>query len=191
MDNAYYSASAVFLIQSVFGLYILAVLLRLMLQWLRADFYNPISQFIVKITNPPLKPLRRMIPGWGGIDVASVMLLIVLQMLELYLYHLAIGRAIGPSGLFVLAMAELIGLVINVFIGAILIQVVLSWVAPGNYNPLVGLVHRFAEPVLAPSRRIIPPLSGIDLSPLLSLVVLQLLKFLVVAPLTDFGYRLG
>lgn len=191
MDNAYYSASAIFLIQTVFGLYILAVLLRLMLQWLRADFYNPASQFIVKITNPPLKPLRRIIPGWGGIDLASVLLLIALQMLELFLVNMAVGRAVGGGGLFVMAVAELLGLVINVFIGAILIQVVLSWIAPGNYNPLIGLVHRIADPVLAPARRIIPPISGIDLSPILSLVVLQLMKFLLVAPLGDFGQRLG
>jgi len=191
MENQYFAASAIFLIQTVFGLYILAVMIRLMLQWVRADFYNPVSQFIVKITNPPLKPLRRIIPGWGGIDLASVLLLIVLQMGELYLINMALGRALGASSLFVVAIAELISLVLNVFIGAILIQVILSWVAPTSYNPLIGLVHRIAEPVLAPARRIIPAFSGIDFSPLLSLVVLQLLKILLVAPIADFGRHLG
>ena len=189
--DTYYSASAVFLIQTVFGLYILAVLLRLMLQFLRADFYNQVSQFLVKITNPPLKPLRRIIPGWGGIDLASVVLLIVLQMAELFLVNVAVGHAVGVGGLFVLAIAELLGLVINVFTGAIILEVILSWMAPGSYSPIIGLVYRIADPVLAPSRRIIPPISGIDLSPLLSLVVLQLMKLLVVAPLSDFGQRLG
>ena len=191
MDNQYFAASTIFLIQSLFGLYILAVMLRLILQWVRADFYNPISQFIVKITNPPLKPLRRIIPGWGGIDISSVLLLIALQMLELYLVNMALGRALGIGGLFIESIAELIELLINVFIGAIHIQVILSWVAPTSYNPLIGLVHKVADPVLAPARRILPPLSGIDFSPLVVLIVLQLLKILVVSPIVDFGYHLG
>jgi len=191
MDNQYFAASAVFLIQTVFGLYILAVMLRLVLQWVRADFYNPMSQFIVKVTNPPLKPLRRVIPGWGGIDLASVLLLIVLQMAELFLTNLAIGRASDVSNLFIGSMVELMDLLVNVCIGAILIQVILSWVAPGGYNPLIGLVHKVAEPLLAPARRIIPPISGIDLSPLVVLVALQLLKILVIAPLANFAHQLG
>ena len=191
MDNQYFAASAVLLIQTVFGLYILAVLLRLMLQWVRADFYNPVSQFIVKITNPPLKPLRRIIPGWGGVDVASILLLFTLQMAENFLYYMAMGISIAVSSLFVVSLADLLNLLINVFIGAILIQVILSWVAPGNYNPVIDLVYRIADPLLTPARRIIPPISGIDLSPLLALLVLQLLKILLVAPITNFGHHLG
>ena len=191
MDNQYFAASTIFLIQTVFGLYILAVMLRFLLQWVRADFYNPISQFIVKITNPPIKPLRRVIPGWGGIDLASVILLIILQMAELFLVNMTLGRAFGVSALFIATIAELLELLINIFIGAILIQVILSWVAPGTYNPLIGLVHKISDPLLAPARRLIPPLSGIDLSPLAILVLLQLLKILVVAPIANFGYHLG
>jgi YggT family protein len=191
MDNQYFAASSIFLIQTVFGLYLLALMLRLLLQWVHADFYNPVSQFIVKITNPPLRPLRRIIPGWGGIDLASVLLLIALQMVELFLVNLTLGRAFGMSGLFIAAIAELLELSINIFVGAILIQVILSWVAPGSYNPLIGLVHKIAEPLLAPARRIIPPFSGIDLSPLVALVVLQLLKFLVVSPIANFAHQLG
>jgi YggT family protein len=191
MDNQYFAASAILLIQTVFGLYVLAVMLRLLLQWVRADFYNPLSQFIVKITNPPLRPLRRVIPGWGGIDLASVLLLIALQMAEIFLVNLTLGRAFGVIGLFIASIGELLGLLINVFMGAILIQVILSWVAPGNYNPLVGLVHKIADPVLAPARRIIPPISGIDLSPLVVLVVLQLLKILLVAPIANFAVQMG
>lgn len=191
MDNQYFAASTIFLIQTVFGLYILAVMLRFLLQWVRADFYNPISQFIVKITNPPIKPLRRVIPGWGGIDLASVLLLIILQMAELFLVNMTLGRAFGVSALFIATIAELLELLINIFIGAILIQVILSWVAPGTYNPLIGLVQKISDPLLAPARRLIPPLSGIDLSPLAILVLLQLLKILVVAPIANFGYHLG
>ena len=191
MDNQYVAASTIFLIQTLFGLYILIVMLRLMLQWVRADFYNPVSQFIVKVTNPPLKPLRRIVPGWGGIDLASVLLLLALQMLELFLVNMAVGRASGIGGLFIGSIAELLELLINVFIGAILIQVILSWVAPSSYNPLIGLVHKITEPLLAPARRILPAFSGIDFSPLVALIVLQLLKILLVAPIANFGYHLG
>ena len=191
MDNQYVAASTIFLIQTLFGLYILIVMLRLMLQWVRADFYNPVSQFIVKVTNPPLKPLRRIIPGWGGIDLASVLLLVALQMLELLLVNIAVGRPSGIAGLFIGSIAELLELLINIFIGAILIQVILSWVAPSSYNPLIGLVHKIAEPLLAPARRILPAFSGIDFSPLVALIVLQLLKILLVAPIANFGYHLG
>lgn len=191
MDNQYFAASTIFLIQTLFGLYILVVMLRLMLQWVRADFYNPVSQFIVKITNPPLKPLRRIIPGWGGIDFSSVLLLIALQMTELFLVNLTVGRVFGIGGLFIGSIAELLELLLNIFIGAILIQVILSWVAPSSYNPLIGLVYKIAEPLLEPARRILPPLSGIDFSPLVVLVVLQLLKILLVAPIANFGHSLG
>src|SRR3569832_2957580 len=93
MENQYFAASAVILIQTLFGLYILAVMLRLLLQWVRADLYNQISQFLVKVTNPPLRPLSRVIPGWGGIDLATVLLLIVLEKSEQILNNTALGQA--------------------------------------------------------------------------------------------------
>ena len=91
MNNPYLSNAAVYLIDTVFSLYMLLVMLRFLLQVVRADFYNPICQFIVKATNPPLRPLRRVIPGVGGIDLASVILLLVLQVVALKLSHLAVG----------------------------------------------------------------------------------------------------
>lgn len=191
MENQYLAASAVFLINTIFGLYLFAVMLRLLLQWARADFYNPISQFLVKVTNPPLRPLRRIIPGWGGIDFASIFLLLVLQMLEIFLANMVLGRAMPLSGLFVTSVAELLNLLLNIFLIAILVQVVMSWISPNTYNPATVLLHRLTEPVLAPARRIIPPISGVDLSPLVVLVVFQLIKFLLIAPLVDIGHRMA
>ncbi len=191
MDNQYFTASGVLVINALFGLYILAVLLRFLLQWAGADFYNPLCQFLVKVTNPPLKPLRRIIPGWGGIDLASVLLLVALQMLEVFLVNTTLGRAAAPGGLFVGALAELINLTLNVYIVMILIQVILSWLAPGNYNPMTALLHQLTEPVLAPARRVMPAISGIDLSPIVVLLFFQLLKLLIVAPLADFGRSLS
>jgi len=191
MENQYFAASAVFLIQTLFGLYILAVMLRLLLQWVRADFYNPISQFLVKVTNPPLRPLRRVIPGWGGIDLASVLLLIVLEMIEQFLINTALGQAQPFPGLALNAVIALLDLLLNIYIFGIIIQAILSWVAPTSYNPAVSLIHSLTEPLLAPARRFIPAISGIDLSPIAVLLLLQLTKMLILTPLADLGRHLG
>lgn len=191
MENPYFAASAVFVIQTVFGLYILAVMLRLLLQWVRADFYNPVSQFLVKVTNPPLRPLRRVIPGWGGIDLASVLLLFVLELIEQFLINTALGVAQPVAGLALSAVVALLALLLNIYLFGIIIQAILSWVAPTSYNPAVGLLHSLTEPLLAPARRFIPPISGIDLSPIAVLLLLQLTKMLILAPLADVARHLS
>jgi YggT family protein len=189
--GGYFGNAAVFLIQTAFGLYILAVLLRFLLQWVRADFYNPVSQFLVKVTTPLLRPLRRVTPGFGGIDFASVVLMLALQLIELVLVTQLLGQPLSVSGLMVLAVAELLSLLIKVFLFSILIQVILSWVRPGDHSPVSLLLYQLNEPLLAPARRIIPAISGLDLSPVLVLVLLQLSLMLLVAPLQDFGILLN
>lgn len=191
MENPYFAASAVFVIQTLFGLYILAVMLRLLLQWVRADFYNPVSQFLVKVTNPPLRPLRRIIPGWGGVDLASVLLLFMLELIEQFLINTALGVAQPVAGLGLSAVVALLSLLLNIYLFGIIIQAILSWVAPTSYNPAVGLLHSLTEPLLAPARRFIPPISGIDLSPIAVLLLLQLTKMLILAPLADVARSLG
>jgi YggT family protein len=183
--------AAVFLIHTLFGLYILAVMLRFLLQWVRADFYNPVAQFLVKITNPPLMPLRRVIPGFRGIDMASVLLLIVLQMLRIWLVGAFVGVSYALPGLLVISIAELFSLLLNVFLVLIIVQVILSWVNPGTYNPVIALIYRVNEPVLGPARRIIPPIGGLDLSPIAVLITIQLLKILIYAPLMSIGQGLA
>jgi len=191
MSGNYFGQAGIFLIQALFGFYILAVLLRLLLQWARASFYNPISQFLVKITNPPLVPLRRVIPGIAGIDLASVVLLVALQLAELVLIGLLLGQGLHFTGLLVLTLAKLISLLLTVFLFSILIQVILSWVRPGDSNPMSDLLYSLNEPLLGPARRLLPPISGFDLSPILVLLALQLLSILVVAPLADLGRSLS
>jgi len=189
--NGYFSSAAGFLIEAIFGIYMLLVLLRLMLQMVRADFYNPLCQFIVKATNPPLKPLRRIIPGLAGIDMASVLLLLVLQMLKLFLLALAAGMHLSFAALAVMSVGELIALVLNIYMITILLQVILSWVGPGGHNPLTSILYALNEPVMRPARRILPPISGIDLSPILVFLAIGLLKILVVGPILDLGRGLA
>lgn len=187
----YLSQAGLYLIQVVFGFYTLLVLLRLLFQLARADFYNPFSQFIVTLTQPPLKILRRFIPGFFGIDFATVVLLLAIKILEMVLVAWLQGVAPNPASVIVLAIADLIQLTIWVYIFSILVRVILSWVNPyGMRNPMADLLYSLTEPMLAPARRLIPPIGGLDLSPIAVLVLLQLTLILIVRPLNDFGLSL-
>ena len=192
MGGGYFTQAAVFLIEIIFGLYILAVLLRFLLARVRADFYNPLSQFIVKVTNPAIKPLRRFIPGYMGIDWPSIVRLFTVQVVQIILIALVTSEHIpAPMGLFVLTFAYLLKNVIYVYIFIILIQVVISWVNPGASNPATVIMHQLSEPVLKPARRLIPSAGGFDFSPLVVLIGLQLMIILLVSPLMDLGRGLS
>jgi YggT family protein len=168
------------LLQTIFTFFLMAVLLRLLLQLARADFYNPISQFLVKFTNPALRPLRRLIPGVAGIDVASIVLILTGQILATILLALLHGFSV-PNILNLLIWSAIgtLGLVINVYFVAILVSIVLSWVAPGNYNPVVLLLHQLTEPVMKPFRKIIPPIGGLDLSPIFVFLAINILQVIL------------
>jgi YggT family protein len=189
-SGAYANNAGVFLVQTLFGFYILAVMLRFLLQWVRADFYNPLVQFLVKITNPPLLPMRRLIPGYLGLDMAAVILMMGLQVIELTLVFLLNDQSVQFGGVLLVAFAELLNLLLNVLFWAVIIQAILSWVNPDPSHPAVTLLYQLTEPVLRPARGVLPPISGIDLSPILVLIALQLLKIVLVAPLRDMGIRL-
>lgn len=179
------------IIETIFGLYLLCVLLRFLFQLFRADFRNPISQFLVKVTNPPLKLFRRVIPGLGGIDIASLVLAFIVAVVKIYLVYLLFSKVPAPGGVAVLAIAEILKLIIYILIVAIIIRIVLSWIQPqGSANPLVGLLYSVTEPVMAPARRIIPAIGGLDLSPIVVFLVLQLVLLLVVMPISDLGASL-
>jgi YggT family protein len=185
----YFAQAAIYLIQVVFGFYILIVLLRFLFQLARADFYNPISQFLVTLSNPPLRLLRRLIPGLWGIDLASVVLLIALKTLEIWLIAWIREFSGAFAGIIVLAAAQLFELTIYVYIVTVLIRVVMSWFSPQGMrrHPLSDLLYSLTEPLLRPARRLIPPISGIDFSPIAVFVLLQLTLILMIRPLNDLG----
>lgn len=190
MGGGYFSNAGVFLINALFGLYIFAVLLRFLLQLVRADFYNPLCQAIVTVTNPPLRPMRRYIPALRGLDTASIILLMALQMINTWLVAVILGASPAVSGLLVVALAELLSKTVWTFIGAIIIQVILSWVAQGVYNPVISVIYSLTDPLLGPMRNAIPPLGGLDFSPLIAIILLNLVLMIGVAPVRDFGYGL-
>lgn len=183
--NSFLTEAGILLVEVVFSLYLLAVLLRFLFQLTRADFYNPISQFLVAFTNPLLKPLRRIIPGLYGIDLASLVLLLLLKCVELYLLLLLGGFAIQWLSIVAAATVDLLRLTLNVYFFAILIRVILSWFMPYgiHQNPAGSLLVSLTEPLLRPARRLIPSFGGLDLSPIAVIVVLQLMQ-LALAHLT-------
>ena len=190
MGGPYVGNAVTFVLETVFGLYILIVMLRFLLQLVRADFYNPLSQFIVKATQPPLRPLRRVIPGLAGVDLSTVVLMLALQMLELWLVLMVLGRDAALAGLVVLSVARLLELAIYVFMFSIIALVILSWVQPQSYNPVFGVLNSLSAPVMRPARRLMPPMGGLDLSPILAFLVLGVLLRLAVAPLENLGARM-
>ncbi len=163
-----------YLVQTAIHLYLIAMMLRFLLQLVRADFYNPISQFLVKATNPLVLPLRRLIPGFGGIDVASLLLAFLLHMLAITaLVVIKFQGMPGPGLLLIGSALGLIGLTIYIFIIALLIMIILSWVAPGTNHPAAYLCYQITEPIMAPVRKVIPPIGGLDLSPILVFILAQ------------------
>ena len=179
MGGNYLTNPLEFLISTLFGLYILAIMLRFLLGSVRADFYNPVSQFLVRITSPLLVPLRKVLPSIGRFDTAAVVLMLALQFLALSLIVLLRGGGFPLLALVLATVAELVALLINVYLIAIIVQVIISWVNPGTYNPVTGLLNSLTEPVLRPFRQLLPPVSGIDLSPLFALIALQVAKMLI------------
>ena len=187
MSGGYFSDAGLFLVDTVLGLYILIVLLRFLFQLVGADFYNPISQFIAKASNPPLGYLRRVVPGLRGIDFAAVILLIVLEGARIAITAQLIGRSPQLSGLLILSIAELLKLAVYVMVFSIFIRALLSWVSGGRSHPMLHLLHSFTEPLMAPARRILPAMGGLDLSPIIVFIVLMLILKLFVQPLLDLG----
>ena len=170
-----------FLVSFLFSIYILLVMLRFLLAWVRADFYNPISQAIVKLTNPPLVLLRRVIPPVGRVDTSAVVLMLVLQFAELWLIVAIGGLAASISTLALVAAVKLVKLVLYIFIASIFIQVIISWVSPGTYNPIAALTASLTDPLMRPLRRVVPPAGVIDFTPMIMLfllfIVLRILSY--------------
>lgn len=182
----------VFLIQTLFQLYLFAVLLRLLLQWVGTNPLNPILQFTTKITEPPLRPLRRFINKKHRWDYLLIIYLVALQMLSLvFISLIKLGTLPKIVGLLVWSIGTLLHLTFNFFFYAILIIVILSWVSPGAYNPVTDALNRIVEPLMRPARRMLPTIGGIDLSPLVVIIALQFLSLLLVNPISGYGQQLA
>ena len=162
-----------FILKTLTQLYLLLLLLRFWLPMFRADFRNPVAQGILRLTSPLIIPLRRFIPPIGRIDTATVL---VAFGIEYLLILVLLGLGGGSAGILPIATTALLDLAIlsfNMFFFVILIKIILSWVAPHNYNPATAMLTSIAEPILRPFRRFIPPIGGLDISPVFAIVFLQ------------------
>jgi YggT family protein len=166
-----------YLIQTLLSLYLLAMLLRFLLQLARADFYNPVCQFLVKVTNPLVIPLRRVIPGFAGLDMASLLLALLLQLAGIVALLLINGLGL-PNILLLLAWSALgvVGLLVNIYFFALLAMIILSWIAPQSRNPAVFLLFQITEPVMAPFRKALPAMGGMDFSPILVFILINVIQ---------------
>ncbi|NCF72142.1 MAG: YggT family protein [Gammaproteobacteria bacterium] len=164
------ASALVFIVNALTSLYLLLLLLRFWLPWLRADFRNPLAQGILKLTSPVIIPLRRIVPSFGRLDTATVLVAFIVQYLAILLILLIMGTTATFSAISITAIVKLMLLSLNLFMFAIFVRIILSWVSPGQYNPATAIITTLTEPVLRPVRRLIPPLGGFDISPIFVII---------------------
>jgi YggT family protein len=171
------------IIKSLGGLFLLAVLLRFLLQAVRADFYNPVSQAIVKVTAPVLLPFRRVIPGYRGIDFASLVLALVLNSIFTALLVLIAGFMPEIGIVVAWAFIGLVGFFLKIYFWSLIISIIASFVAPFSGNPVLLVVYQILEPLYSRIRRIIPPMGGLDLSPIFIFLAINVVEIMVIGTL--------
>jgi YggT family protein len=169
-----------FIVRTLFDLYLLCFVLRFALQWARTDRWNPLVQFILRVTNPVVLPLRRLVPALGPVDTATVLAVFVLQLVAIViLVRVGCAGSAGVLQLLLLTVLALVHLVLRVWFWAILIWTILSWVSPGRGNPGQEFLGALVSPLIRPIRRLVPPIGGLDLSPLFALIALQAVTLLL------------
>ncbi|RDV29038.1 YggT family protein [Alteromonas aestuariivivens] len=172
-------SASVFLISTLFNLYLMVVILRLWLQLVRADFYNPLSQFVVKATHPLVGPMRRVIPSLGRFDTATFVLAVVVAFAKMATLMLLFSNGpFNPVGLIIVALVDVIKESLSLVFWVLILRAILSWVSQGN-NPIEYVLYQLTEPFLAPIRKILPPLGGLDLSVLVAIIALQFIQLLL------------
>jgi YggT family protein len=187
----YFANAGQIVIQFVFVALVTLIVLRVLLQWVRANFYNPICQFVYKATNPVLMPLRKVIPAWRNLDIAGIALAWLVTALKLVLLYATVGQTLGVLGLAVLALADLIDFVLLLYIVLVLARVVISFAGADSYHPIVPPILQLTEPVMKPFRRLLPNVGGLDFSPVVVLLAITLARVLIAKPLLDLGGRLA
>lgn len=165
----------VFLIDTLFGLYVLVLILRFLLQVVRADFYNPVSQFVWRVTAYPVGLLQRAVPRWRNYDMAALLLALLLAALNIWIDLNIADARIGPLTLLLWSVLKLASFTLNLYFFTILIQALMSWINPGMPNPASAVLWSLNEPLLKPVRNFLPPIGGLDLSPLVVMIAIQVL----------------
>ena len=169
-----------FVVASLLGLYQVVLLLRLLMQWVRADFRNPVSRAIVQLTDPLILPLRKILPPIRRIDTASVVAILAVTAVKVVVGQLLLVSSLPAADLLLRELLlETLHLVLTTYLFVIILNAILSFVAPENYSPAQSLLQSICEPVLRPIRRVIPSVAGLDLSPLWACIAIQALLILI------------
>jgi YggT family protein len=166
-------SALIFLFKTLTDLYLLTFLLRILMQWVRASYYNPLAQFVMKVTSPLVSPARRVIPSVSGLDTATLVVLIVLEILATFILFRLAGLSLPLPVLLLYSALRLVALTVWFYTVALFIYVVLSWFGDRGANPMAALLGQLIEPLLRPARRLVPPIGGLDLSPLIVILLLQ------------------
>lgn len=170
----------VFVVRTLLDLYILTYVVRFLLQFVRADFRNPLSQFIIRVTDPLVRPLRRVVPGLKGMDLATLVAVLLLEAGAIAILATIVGAPIpDPASFAIFLVVRTVITILRLYFFALIIYVILSWVSPGAYNPATAVLGSITAPILNPVRRIIPSIGGLDLSPLFVIIGLQALQMLL------------
>ncbi len=170
----------IFITRTLVDLYIITFVLRIIMQWVRADFRNPLTHFILRITNPLVIPLRRFVPPIGGLDTATLIVVVVLELIvTIVVANITCGGEANFLQIISMTILRVIYLTLRVYLFIILIYVIMSWINPGTYNPAARLMETIADPVLRPMRRLIPQIGGLDLSALFALIAIQAVTMLL------------
>jgi len=179
-----FGSTAALLVNALLGIYLLAVLLRFLLQIAKADFYNPVSQAVIRITDPLVRVFRQFIPGYKGIDFSSLFLAILLQAFGICALILLYGASIpGIGSIVTWSVVGTLMFIINIYYWAIIASIIMSFVMmlSGNMNPhpLLQLIWQLTEPVMGPIRKVIPPMGGLDFSPIFIFIGINLLRNII------------
>lgn len=183
-----FSNALIFLIDTLFSLYILVLVIRFILVWIHADYFNPVVQFIIKMTNFLVKPTRRLLPNIGRIETATLLWIIVLQAVKFGLIA-TIGGGFDFAAILLLSLGDSIKLFVQTFFYAIIAQAILSWIQP--HSPVNYILYQFTSPIMRPIQRLVPPIGGVDISPIPALILLQLILIMIVNPLLLTGWRMA
>lgn len=185
--SANLAQAGVYLLQTFFGLYTIAVILRFLMQVARADYYNPICQAIVRITDPAIRPFRKVLPTIASVDLATLFVAFCVQLIGVMLIMMLYGNPVFHPLYLAWVAIGLVSLIFNIYFFALIIMVIASWIAPMSSHPALTIVQQITEPLCAPARKLLPPMGGIDFSIILVFVFITIVNdILVVKPIAQF-----
>lgn len=181
-----FASAGVYLVQTFFGLYTILVMVRFLMQVSRADYYNPICQAIVKLTDPAIRPLRSVLPSVQGVDFATLAVAFIVQLIGVMVIMMLWGGPVFMPIYIAWVMLGLFSIIFSIYFFALIIMVISSWIAPHSSHPGLILVNQLVEPICAPARKLLPPMGGIDFSIILVFVFINIIdEILVITPLAQ------